>query len=82
MRRPNAMGVGFTDLLFNALLGFVVMFILAFLLINPVAKKAMPPKFLGGAVPDVRGKDRRVIWAAMTERNDSSEDRRLLRFRQ
>ena len=32
------MGVGFTDLLFNALLGFAVMFVLAFLLINPVAK--------------------------------------------
>jgi hypothetical protein len=30
--------VAFTDLLFNALLGFVVMFILAFLLINPIAK--------------------------------------------
>jgi hypothetical protein len=38
-------GVGFTDLLFNALLGFVVMFVLAFLLINPVAKSgAIDPK--------------------------------------
>jgi hypothetical protein len=38
MRRSSPIGVGFTDLLFNALLGFVVMFVLAFLLINPVAK--------------------------------------------
>lgn len=45
IRRSNAMGVGFTDLLFNALLGFVVMFVLAFLLINPVAKSgAIDPK--------------------------------------
>jgi len=36
-RRRHA-ELGFTDLLFNALLGFVVMFVLAFLLINPVAK--------------------------------------------
>ena len=38
MRRSSAIGVGFTDLLFNALLGFVVMFVLAFLMINPVAR--------------------------------------------
>ena len=38
MRRSSPIGVGFTDLLFNALLGFVVMFVLAFLLINPIAK--------------------------------------------
>jgi hypothetical protein len=38
MRRSSPIGVGFTDLLFNALLGFVVMFMLAFLLINPIAK--------------------------------------------
>jgi hypothetical protein len=45
MRRPDHIGVGFTDLLFNALLGFVVMFVLAFLLINPVAKSgAIDPK--------------------------------------
>jgi hypothetical protein len=45
MRRHSAVGIGFTDLLFNALLGFVVMFVLAFLLINPVAKTgAVDPK--------------------------------------
>jgi len=38
MRRRDHIGVAFTDLLFNALLGFVVMFILAFLLINPIAR--------------------------------------------
>lgn len=38
MRRSSPIGVGFTDLLFNALLGFVVMFVLAYLLINPVAE--------------------------------------------
>jgi hypothetical protein len=36
-RRPRS-ELGFTDLLFNALLGFVVMFVIAFLLINPVAQ--------------------------------------------
>ena len=45
MRRPDHIGVGFTDLLFNALLGFVVMFVLAFLMINPVARSgAIDPK--------------------------------------
>jgi hypothetical protein len=45
MRRRDHIGVGFTDLLFNALLGFVVMFILAFLLINPIARSgAVDPK--------------------------------------
>jgi hypothetical protein len=45
MRRRSEIGVGFTDLLFNALLGFVVMFVLAFLLINPVARTgAVDPK--------------------------------------
>jgi hypothetical protein len=37
-RQSNPFGVAFTDLLFNALLGFVVMFLLAFLMINPVAR--------------------------------------------
>ena len=45
MRRRSDPGTGFTDLLFNALLGFVVMFLLAFLLINPVARSgAVDPK--------------------------------------
>jgi hypothetical protein len=45
MRRRSGIGLGFTDLLFNALLGFVVMFVLAFLLINPIAKTgAVDPK--------------------------------------
>jgi hypothetical protein len=45
MRRRDHIGVGFTDLLFNALLSFVVMFILAFLLINPIARSgAVDPK--------------------------------------
>ena len=30
---------------------------------NPVTKKNMAPKFLGGEVPDVAGKDRRVVMA-------------------
>jgi hypothetical protein len=38
MRRHSDIGVGFTDLLFNALLGFVVMFVLAYLMINPIAR--------------------------------------------
>ena len=45
MRRSSHVGLGFTDLLFNALLGFVVMFVLAFLLINPIARSgAVDPK--------------------------------------
>lgn len=36
MRRSGGQ-LAFTDLLFNALLGFVVMFVLAYLLINPIA---------------------------------------------
>lgn len=36
---------GFVDLLFNLLIGFVFLFVIAFLLINPVAKtKAIDPK--------------------------------------
>jgi hypothetical protein len=37
---------------------------------HPVKNKPMPPKFLGGAVPDVAGKDRRVVlanWLASPE---------------
>ena len=36
--------VGFTDLLFNLLVGFVFLFIIAFILINPITKKADVPK--------------------------------------
>jgi len=32
-------GIGFTDLLFNLVIGFVYLFVIAFILINPVAKK-------------------------------------------
>lgn len=38
MARRRHAELGFTDILFNALLGFVVMFVLAFLLINPIAE--------------------------------------------
>ncbi|HVK18799.1 MAG TPA: DUF1549 and DUF1553 domain-containing protein [Fimbriiglobus sp.] len=37
---------------------------------HPIKGKPMPPKFLGGAVPDVAGKDRRVVlanWLASPE---------------
>jgi hypothetical protein len=37
---------------------------------HPVGGRVMPPKFLGGAVPDVAGKDRRTIlakWLASAE---------------
>ena len=45
MRRSSNVGLGFTDLLFNALLGFVVMFVLAYLMINPIARTgAVDPK--------------------------------------
>ena len=32
-------GIGFTDLLFNLVIGFVYLFVIAFILINPIAKK-------------------------------------------
>lgn len=45
MRRREPQALGFTDLLFNALLAFAIMFILAYLLINPIAKTgAVDPK--------------------------------------
>ena len=34
----------YNDLLFNVLVGFVLLFILAFMLINPITKKAEIPK--------------------------------------
>jgi hypothetical protein len=61
MRRRSDVGVGFTDLLFNALLGFVVMFVLAFLLINPIARTgAVDPKaefLITLTWPDARPED-------------------------
>lgn len=36
--------IGFTDMLFNMLLGFVFLFIIAFILINPITKKSDAPK--------------------------------------
>ena len=61
MRRSDHVGVAFTDLLFNALLGFVVMFVLAFLLINPIAKSgAIDPKaefLITLSCPDGRRED-------------------------
>ena len=61
MRRRSGVGLGFTDLLFNALLGFVVMFVLAFLLINPIARTgAVDPKaefLITLTWPDGRGED-------------------------
>lgn len=39
MRRRSGNNVAFNDMLFNVLLGFVVLFIIAFLLINPISKR-------------------------------------------
>tara|TARA_B100000809_G_scaffold266014_1_gene326892 strand:+ start:494 stop:1297 length:804 start_codon:yes stop_codon:yes gene_type:complete len=36
--------IGFTDLLFNLLVGFVFLFVVAFILINPITKKSDAPK--------------------------------------
>ena len=36
--------IGFTDLLFNLLVGFVFLFVIAFILINPPVKKSDAPK--------------------------------------
>ncbi|MEQ1904246.1 MAG: DUF1549 and DUF1553 domain-containing protein [Pirellulaceae bacterium] len=38
---------------------------------HPVTKQAMPPKFLGGAQPDVAGKDRRVLLAEWLTAKDN-----------
>lgn len=36
--------IGFTDLLFNLVIGFVFLFMMAFILINPIAKKSDAPR--------------------------------------
>ena len=36
--------IGFTDMLFNLLVGFVFLFVIAFILINPPVKKSDAPK--------------------------------------
>lgn len=38
-KRRYGSGLAFNDLLFNVLLGFVILFVIAFLLINPITKK-------------------------------------------
>jgi len=38
---------------------------------HPVGGRVMPPKFLGGAVPDVQGKDRRVVLAEWLTSSDN-----------
>ncbi len=38
---------------------------------HPVLKRNMPPKFLGGDVPDVKGKDRRVVLASWLASNEN-----------
>lgn len=57
----------FTDLLFNILVGFVFLFLIAFLLINPVAKKGdiiVPAEFIIVLTwPDDRGDDI-DLWVA------------------
>lgn len=39
MRRRSGNNITFNDMLFNILLGFVVLFVIAFLLINPITKR-------------------------------------------
>ena len=41
--RRQGSNLAFNDLLFNVLIGFVMLFVIAFLLINPIAKKADIP---------------------------------------
>lgn len=43
MARNNTNSVGLNDLLFNILIGFVLLFIIAFLMINPITKKSDVP---------------------------------------
>ena len=42
-RRRSGNQLAFNDMLFNILLGFVVLFVIAFLLINPITKKQDVP---------------------------------------
>ena len=42
-KRRLGSGLAFNDLLFNVLIGFVMLFVIAFLMINPIAKKADIP---------------------------------------
>jgi hypothetical protein len=73
MRRHSGGGVAFTDLLFNALLGFVVMFVLAFLLINSIARTgAVDPKaefLITLTWPDGRPEDpaANLVWFRQRE---------------
>jgi hypothetical protein len=39
MRRRSGNNITFNDMLFNILLGFVILFVIAFLLINPITKR-------------------------------------------
>ena len=43
IRTTGTTNLSFNDMLFNILIGFVMLFILAFLLINPITKKADVP---------------------------------------
>jgi len=38
---------------------------------HPIGNRVMPPKFLGGEVPDVKGKDRRVVMANWLASSDN-----------
>lgn len=42
-KRRTGSNLAFNDLLFNVLIGFVMLFVIAFLMINPIAKKADIP---------------------------------------
>ena len=43
MRRDNNSNIAFIDLIFNVLIGFVFLFVIALILINPITKDEGPP---------------------------------------
>ena len=64
LRRRYGSSISFNDLLFNTLLGFVFLFICAFLLIAPITKKAIETKaeFIISVTWDPESKDDVDVW--------------------
>ena len=68
--RRSGSNLAFNDLLFNVLIGFVMLFVIAFLLINPIAKKADIPvkaEFIIVLEWDNEARDDLDLWVQLDE---------------
>jgi hypothetical protein len=68
--KRSGSNLAFNDLLFNVLIGFVMLFVIAFLLINPIAKKADIPvkaEFIIVLEWDVEARDDLDLWVQLDE---------------